>query len=448
MGQNKSEFNEGRRNFLKLSSAGLVAVTDFALGDPMGLFKPSETHAAKANTEGPRFGEVCMPLDETKPLDTSDLLTVLEEGKMEVIANTDLGLKTGWTLVVDSVNQRIVRYKNGEAMDSLSLKNFPDNYVICSGAGGELGSVPGQKEKVFIANPNEFDEIVVGTIDLGNGGLEKQAVGVPINPFGVVGLDGRYRKPSSRITGVGYHMFRGPWGEKFNVDSIAGQDNFAIPRFAKIMGTGNEKNKKAESLPAEIVLPIEAVKQIYSLNCEEALMDALLRSWGKLPPSKLNTWQTADPSKALLPSDPNPDYGFRGDRNSQTLLGFQDYGAHARPVSEKLNQMKIPSEAKYGLALDDLEMAVRGGNSVIVWVSPFISEPSVHAEPDAKRPGQTIRLVAGEHVWMVTGIRHVGSERQFMVIDPLGGYKLWVSRFPHWEKFGYMGVVAKAPGNG
>ena len=152
---------------------------------------------------------------------------------------------------------------------------------------------------------------------------------------------------------------------------------------------------------------------------------------------------------ACMPRNPNPYLGFRGDpagssRHSDGSINWDNYGAYAPAVADTLNDCVFTaSQANYkAVALGDVSyeriaQAVLNGYPVIVWVTKRQEAQTTEIET----PEGPVRLVYGEHVWVVAGHYLDGT---FQVHDPYpqrnGVQTFRVRTFPNWELFDRMAV--------
>lgn len=152
---------------------------------------------------------------------------------------------------------------------------------------------------------------------------------------------------------------------------------------------------------------------------------------------------------ACMPRNPNPYLGFRGDpagrnRYPDGRINWENYGAYAPAVAETLNRCALePAGGEFeavavkGTSYGEVADAVLSGYPVIVWVSKRqdVEETTIDT------PQGPVRLVFGEHVWVVVGYHEDGT---FEVHDPYpqqnGKQTFRVHSFPNWELFDRMAV--------
>ncbi len=194
--------------------------------------------------------------------------------------------------------------------------------------------------------------------------------------------------------------------------------------------------------PAERVLSVPVILQELPLSCEFAGMRMVsLAVLGKAPDE--------EELISCMPRDPNPNVGFRGDpagynRFSDGSLNWENYGAYAPAVAAALNECVLePAGAEFeAVALRSVDYehvaeAVLDGYPVIVWVAK-----REQAETITVRAGEeTVRLVFGEHVWVVVGYHEDGT---FEVHDPYPQrderQTFQVRSFPNWDLLERMAV--------
>lgn len=155
---------------------------------------------------------------------------------------------------------------------------------------------------------------------------------------------------------------------------------------------------------------------------------------------------------ACMPRNSNPYLGFRGDpsgrnRYADGSINWENYGAYAPAVAETLNRCVLePAGGEFvalavkGTSYQEVAEAVLDGYPVIVWVTKRqeIEETTIDT------PEGQVRLIFGEHVWVVIGYH---GDRTFEVHDPYpqknGTQTFRVHSFPNWDLFDRMAVFVR-----
>ncbi len=175
--------------------------------------------------------------------------------------------------------------------------------------------------------------------------------------------------------------------------------------------------------PVSVILPVPVLGQWRGLTCEAASARMVAAYFGK---TVSEAW-----IQDQFGFDPNPHKGFRGNPGGW-FGGLTDYGVYAEPVAAALQAMGLNAQVRYGTTYDDLRASLDQGRPVIVWFS-------LHWDPDYVDVRGGYRLVAGEHVVVVTG--YAGDS--FLINDPgMGGYQYYTASIPYWRLFGNMAVFA------
>ncbi len=199
------------------------------------------------------------------------------------------------------------------------------------------------------------------------------------------------------------------------------------------------------TLPAEQVLDVPVFVQELPLSCEFAGMRMVAGAFLDQAPAE--DWLIA-----CMPRDPNPYLGFRGDPAGYNHLGdgsinWDNYGAYAPAVAAALNncvfgpaQKQFRAQAQKNVSYEEVAQAILEGYPVIVWVArPERAEITTIGTEE-----NPVRLVFGEHVWVVVGYHEDGT---FEVHDPYpqqsGQQTLRVRSFPSWDLFERMAVFVK-----
>jgi LPXTG-site transpeptidase (sortase) family protein len=153
-----------------------------------------------------------------------------------------------------------------------------------------------------------------------------------------------------------------------------------------------------------------------------------------------------------LPRNPNPYLGFRGDpagynRFPDGTINWENYGAYAPAVAQTLNQCVLePAGSEFEAvavnkaSYEQVADSVLDGYPVIVWVARRGNAETITIDT----PEGPVRLVFGEHVWVVAGYQEDGT---FQVHDPYprenGVQTLHVRSFPNWDLFERMAVFVR-----
>jgi uncharacterized protein YvpB len=150
-----------------------------------------------------------------------------------------------------------------------------------------------------------------------------------------------------------------------------------------------------------------------------------------------------------MPRNDNPYLGFRGDpagynRSSDGSINWDNYGAYAPVVARTLNNCileprgrAVKALARTHVSYQEVAEAILDGYPVIVWVAKRGQPPTTHISTLQGR----LKLIFGEHVWVVVGYHEDGS---FEIHDPYpqkdGEQTLHVRSFPNWDLFERMAV--------
>lgn len=194
---------------------------------------------------------------------------------------------------------------------------------------------------------------------------------------------------------------------------------------------------------ASRVLSVPVILQELPLSCEIAGMRMVLAALYSDVPNEQELL-------ACMPRNRNPYLGFRGDpagrnRYPDGRINWENYGAYAPVVAETLNRCVLePAGGEFeavavkGTSYQEVAEAVLNGYPVIVWISKRQDDVE---ETTIDTPQGPVRLVFGEHVWVVVGYHEDGT---FEVHDPYpqqnGKQTLRVHSFPNWELFDRMAV--------
>lgn len=236
-------------------------------------------------------------------------------------------------------------------------------------------------------------------------------------------------------------------GEEFPLESIKTQV-VPKPKEEPLLEGTISKSTEEQVSTGEVVLrniPVDIQDNLVSCESSAAGMAAAGVENGFLPDG-YGTWE--EYFMDVIPSNPNPHEGFRGNVETgggQTMEGA--YGVYVEPVAEAFRKAKIPCRILGGGEnYKRIEEHIRMGYPVMVWISGEMDAPiEIWTDPET---GQKVKLISGEHVWLVTGVSADGS--RFLVHEPYPGMggKFWVTigkgrrNFPNWGRaFDGMALV-------
>jgi uncharacterized protein YvpB len=202
------------------------------------------------------------------------------------------------------------------------------------------------------------------------------------------------------------------------------------------------------ALPAARILSVPVVLQELPLSCEFAGMRMVASALFGTAPNE-------EDLIACMPRDPNPYRGFRGDpagynHFADGTINWENYGAYAPAVASALNDCvlepaggRFEAVARRGISYQYVADTVLKGYPVIVWVAKREGAETTAVGP----PEEAVRLVSGEHVWVVVGYHEDGT---FTIHDPYpqknGKQVIRVRSFPNWGMFDHMAVTITRPG--
>jgi uncharacterized protein YvpB len=180
-----------------------------------------------------------------------------------------------------------------------------------------------------------------------------------------------------------------------------------------------------QSLPTEAHLAVDRQKQSHNLSCESSAASMAAQYYG-LPLTEADV-------QSALPSNPNPNLGFRGNIDGPTG-GLEDYGVYANPILAILNARGLQARRVQG-GLDGIKAAIVQGKPVIVWVTYncMVSTPSTLTVD-----GKEVVLVPYEHVVVVTGYDAGGVWAN----DPWDGQEHYYANADLAQAMGYFGDMA------
>jgi uncharacterized protein YvpB len=192
------------------------------------------------------------------------------------------------------------------------------------------------------------------------------------------------------------------------------------------------------------ILDVPLDKQDYNLSCEASVSGMAASYFVKNPPINPTTDKMYSSWEEYfintIPHNCDPHLGFAGDIKGRISTGCNregfGYGVYAEPLAEAFRKAGIDAEVRYGINRDDVEAYIRSGHPVIVWTSNSEDSPVCEMIND-----KSVCYVIAEHVWLVTGVRKRGTNRDFLIIDPKTGEQYWVWGFPRWNDFtNYDGI--------
>lgn len=171
------------------------------------------------------------------------------------------------------------------------------------------------------------------------------------------------------------------------------------------------------------------LKQHHPLTCESSA--ASMGTKGVLPESQI---------MAVLPRNPNPNYGFRGNPDGEQGTLLVDYGVYAAPIQRALLRFGYESRLiMYGTRYD-IKTSISRGWPVVAWIT-YQLQPSTPRLATAN--GAPFVLVPHEHAVLLIGYDNntvVGN-------DPWTGSQVryyWWQFERSWKLFGNM-ALSMAP---
>jgi uncharacterized protein YvpB len=186
-------------------------------------------------------------------------------------------------------------------------------------------------------------------------------------------------------------------------------------------------SRPAYAQEQETTLAVPAYVQQRNLSCEVAASRMVLSFYGHdIDEAAL---------QASLPLNQNPNLGFRG--NVDGRIGFDNYGVHAEPIANLLDQNGLPATAYYGIDENFIRQKLSEGKPVIIWGTARLKGrgKAKYDEID----GQQVKVVLGEHTFVVAGY----DNGKFIINDSIGGrvYKVRSLTSLGWNSLDRMAVV-------
>lgn len=174
---------------------------------------------------------------------------------------------------------------------------------------------------------------------------------------------------------------------------------------------------------------LDGSPQLYTLDCEaQAAVD-----WAQFFGVSIDELEFID----RLPRSDDPETGFVGNINGQMgQLPPNDYGVHASPVADLLQEYGLPAEAKHDWDFSSLKRELASGHPVIVWIvnMPF----AIDAQEYTASNGNTSTVARYEHTWIATGY----NSSSVTVVDSSWTYNVKISTFmERWEALGKQAVI-------
>ena len=145
--------------------------------------------------------------------------------------------------------------------------------------------------------------------------------------------------------------------------------------------------------PSANIAGIYGSPQLYTLDCEvQAAVD-----WARYFGVDIHEYEFID----RMPLSDDPEEGFVGNINgSMGQFPPDDYGVHAGPVADLLNNFGVPAQAVRGWDLKRVKNEIASGRPVIVWI---VNLPFKIDTQEYKASNGRISTVARfEHTWIVT----------------------------------------------
>jgi uncharacterized protein YvpB len=186
-----------------------------------------------------------------------------------------------------------------------------------------------------------------------------------------------------------------------------------------------EGSDSETGLPPEARLVVARQRQSHNLSCESSAASMVAQYLGV----DLSESQVL----SALPLNDNPYLGFRGNVDGPTG-GIEDYGVHAGPILDILNNRGLRAWSVEG-GLKGIKAAIARGNPVIAWVT-YKCLPSTPVEVEIG--GSTVALVPNQHVVVVTGYSPTGVWAN----DPWDGQEDFYLNADFRRAMGYFGDMA------
>jgi uncharacterized protein YvpB len=174
---------------------------------------------------------------------------------------------------------------------------------------------------------------------------------------------------------------------------------------------------------------LDGSPQLYTLDCEaQAAVD-----WARFFGVNIDELEFIE----RLPVSDDPDSGFVGYINGPMgQLPPNDYGVHASPIADLLQEYGLPAEARHDWDFTSLKRELASGQPVIVWIvnMPFAIDTQEYTATN----GNTTTVARYEHTWIVTGY----NSSTVTVVDSAWTYNVKTATFmERWEALGKQAVV-------
>jgi len=181
--------------------------------------------------------------------------------------------------------------------------------------------------------------------------------------------------------------------------------------------------------PAASISGVYGSPQYYTLDCEaQAASD-----WARYFGYEVDRTDFMD----RMPVSDDPEEGFVGFINGPMgQFPPDDYGVHAGPVADLLNEFGVPAKAVRNWGLDQIKSEIASGRPVIVWIVnlPFAIDTMDYTASN----GNTTRVARFEHTWMVTGY----NMNVLTVVDSEWTYNVKTSTFmERWNALENQAII-------
>jgi len=226
--------------------------------------------------------------------------------------------------------------------------------------------------------------------------------------------------------------------EQKPVKEISKEDT-VIKQVAANMGSGepfltptpqpDSRKEIKEIPPSASVSGVFGSPQYYTLDCEaQAASD-----WARYFGYEVDRTEFMD----RMPVSDDPEEGFVGYINgSMGQFPPDDYGVHAGPVADVLNDFGVPAKAVRNWELGQIKSEIASGRPVIVWIVnlPFAIDTIDYTASN----GNTTKVARFEHTWIVTGY----NMNVLTVIDSEWTYNVKTSTFmERWNALGNQAII-------
>jgi uncharacterized protein YvpB len=139
-----------------------------------------------------------------------------------------------------------------------------------------------------------------------------------------------------------------------------------------------------------------------------------------------------------LPTSDNPDLGFVGDVNGEWgQIPPYDYGVHADPVADLLNDFGVNAKARKSLTWDDIRREISESRPVLTWVigSVINGAPNYYSSQSSPKSSIVARY---EHTVIVIGY----TPDSVIILDGDDVYSRPLDRFlESWSALNNMAVL-------